>query len=180
MASPVAPAAPPEVAPSLSPEDLSTLRHSASHVMAQAVVELFPGTKLAIGPSTDEGFYYDFDSPHTFTTEDFEPIEKRMKEIIKGNFAFELKPVAREEALEHFRKEAEVYKVDLIEGFPPDEPVSYYQHSTFSDLCRGPHLPSTGKIGAYKLLSVAGAYWRGNESNKMLQRIYATAYATKP
>lgn len=179
MASPVVAAAPAEVAPSLSPEDLSALRHSTSHVMAQAVVELFPGTKLAIGPSTDEGYYYDFDSPHTFTADDFEAIEKRMAEIIKGDYAFELKPVDRNEALEYFRKEGEIYKVDLIEGFPADEPVSYYQHSSFSDLCRGPHVPSTGKIGAFKLLSVAGAYWRGDESNKMLQRIYGTAYATQ-
>jgi len=160
-------------------EELRALRHSASHVMAQAVTELFPDTKLAIGPPTDEGFYYDFDSPHRFSEEDFEKIEARMREIVAEDFAFTCKPVTREEALEHFRREGENYKVELIEGLPAEEPITYYEHSTFSDLCRGPHVPTTGRIGAFKLLSVAGAYWRGDENNQMLQRIYGTAYPTQ-
>jgi threonyl-tRNA synthetase len=162
-----------------SAEHLRALRHSASHVMAQAVTELFPDVKLAIGPPTDDGFYYDLDSPHTFTAEDFEKIEGRMREIVKGNHPFTCKPVSREEALAHFRETGQDYKVELIEGFDPEAPISYYEHSTFSDLCRGPHVAATGEIGAFQLLSVAGAYWRGDEHNKMLQRIYGTAYATQ-
>jgi len=162
-----------------SPEELHALRHSASHVMAQAVTELFPGTTLAIGPSTDDGFYYDFDSPHTLTTEDFQAITDRMNEIIRGDHAFQYREVTRDEALAHFREKGEVYKVEIIEDLPENEPISYYEHDTFRDLCRGPHVPSTKGIGAFRLLSVAGAYWRGSEKNKMLQRIYGTAYPTE-
>lgn len=158
---------------------LRALRHSTSHVMAQAVTELFPGTRLAIGPPTNEGFYYDFESEHRFSEEDFEAIEARMREIVRGNFAFGCRAVTREEALDHFRSEGEHYKVELIEALPPDEPITYYEHDTFSDLCRGPHVSATGEIGAFKLLSVAGAYWRGDENNPMLQRIYGTAYPTQ-
>ncbi len=162
-----------------SPEELHALRHSASHVMAQAVTELFPGTILAIGPSTDDGFYYDFDSPHTLTTEDFEAITDRMNEIIRGDHAFQYREVTRDEALAYFREKGEIYKVEIIEDLPADEAISYYEHDTFRDLCRGPHVPSTKAIGAFQLLSVAGAYWRGSEKNKMLQRIYGTAYPTQ-
>ncbi|HEY3266395.1 MAG TPA: threonine--tRNA ligase [Armatimonadota bacterium] len=168
-----------EQKPATSPEQLLRVRHSAAHVMAQAVTELFPGTKLAIGPATEEGFYYDFDSPHTFTQDDFEAIEKRMREIVKENVPFTCRPVSREEALAQFEKEGETYKTELIESFDPEAPITYFEHSTFSDLCRGPHVPRTGNIKAFKLLSVAGAYWRGDEHNKMLQRIYGTAYPNK-
>jgi threonyl-tRNA synthetase len=162
-----------------TPDELHALRHSASHVMAQAVTELFPGTILAIGPSTDDGFYYDFDSPHALTTEDFEAITDRMREIIGGDHAFQYREVTRDEALAYFREKGEIYKVEIIEDLPADEPISYYEHDSFRDLCRGPHVPSTKAVGAFQLLSVAGAYWRGSEKNKMLQRIYGTAYPTQ-
>lgn len=162
-----------------SPEELQALRHSAAHVMAQAVTELFPGTRLAIGPATDDGFYYDFDSPHTFSTDDFEAIEQRMRAIIAEDVPFVCKAVGRDDAMTRFLNEGETYKVEILKDLPADEPITCYEHSNFSDLCRGPHVPSTGRIGAFKLLSVAGAYWRGDEKNKMLQRIYGTAYATQ-
>jgi threonyl-tRNA synthetase len=162
-----------------SPDELHALRHSAAHVMAQAVTELFPGTKLAIGPATDDGFYYDFDSPHTFSNDDFEAIENRMRAIVAEDVPFLCKAVGRDDAMTRFANEGEIYKVEILRDLPADEPVTYYEHSNFSDLCKGPHVPSTGHIGAFKLLSVAGAYWRGDEKNKMLQRIYGTAYPTQ-
>ncbi|RTZ92114.1 MAG: threonine--tRNA ligase, partial [Deltaproteobacteria bacterium] len=154
---------------------LDTLRHSASHVMAQAVKDLYGDVKLAIGPSIEDGFYYDFDAPVRFTEEDLEKIEKRMAEIVKENLPFEREEMTREEAIEFFRKRGEPYKVELLEDME-DDTVSLYRQGDFVDLCRGPHVPSTGKIGAFKLLSLAGAYWRGDERNKMLQRIYGTAF----
>jgi threonyl-tRNA synthetase len=156
-------------------EDLEVLRHSTSHLMAQAVKELFPDAKVAIGPSIDTGFYYDFDYAPGFTEDDLVKIEQRMAEIAKKDISIERKVVKKEEALEMFKKQGEVYKVDLLEAIGDDE-VSMYTQGGFTDLCRGPHVQSTGMIKAFKLLSLAGAYWRGDEKNKMLTRIYGTAF----
>ncbi len=161
-----------------SPEGLEIYRHSTSHVMAHSVKDLFPGTMVAIGPATDEGFYYDFDMERALTPEDLEKIEKRMKDIIKKNSPFLRKEIRRDEANEFFRRMGEDYKVEIVEEIEDDR-VSVYEEDGFVDLCRGPHLPSTGYIKAFKLLSIAGAYWRGDERNKMLQRIYGTAFADK-
>ncbi|OQA89859.1 MAG: Threonine--tRNA ligase 1 [Elusimicrobia bacterium ADurb.Bin231] len=158
--------------------DLETLRHSTSHVMAQAVCDLFPGTKIAIGPAIDDGFYYDFDTPQNFVPEDLVKIENRMKEIISGDHKFVRSEIPKKEALEYFQKLNEPYKIELINDLV-DGTISFYKHDTFTDLCRGPHLESTGKIKYFKLLSIAGAYWRGSEKNKMLQRIYGTVFNTK-
>ncbi len=170
-------------------ETLRTLRHSTSHVMAQAVQKLFPKAKLAIGPATDEGFYYDFDmtNGHTFTHEDFEKIEAEMKNIIKQNLTFEKVYVEDvDKQIEEFKSEGEIYKAELLEEHRNDKPTLYLTKDKdgnvlFSDLCAGPHVPNTSyiKTNAFKLLKVAGAYWRGNEKNKMLQRIYATAFWNK-
>ena len=157
--------------------ELQTLRHSASHVMAQAVKRLFPEVKLAIGPAIDTGFYYDFDSEHTFTTEDLEKIEAEMKKIAKENLKIERFELPREEALELMKDEP--YKIELINDLPEGETISFYKQGEFTDLCAGPHVNYTSKVKAYKLLSATGAYWRGDEKNKMLQRIYATAFLTK-
>ena len=160
-----------------SPEGREILRHSTAHVMAQAVKTLYPGTKVAIGPAIEDGFYYDFDSPQTFGPAELEEIEKRMREIIARDFPFERKELTREEAVDIFREMGEDYKVELIQDLPAGvKMVSLYTQGGYVDLCRGPHLPRTGLIRAFKLLSVAGAYWRGDERNKMLQRIYGTAF----
>jgi threonyl-tRNA synthetase len=159
-------------------EGKDVYRHSASHIMAHAVKDIFPDAKLAIGPATEDGFYYDFDLDRHFTPEDLKSIEKKMKEIIKKNSPFVRKTLKKTEALELFNKMGEHYKVELLDEIE-DEVVSVYEEDGFMDLCRGPHLGSTGRISAYKLLSVAGAYWRGDEKNKMLQRIYGTAYTDK-
>ncbi|MEW6215637.1 MAG: threonine--tRNA ligase, partial [Nitrospirota bacterium] len=143
--------------------------------MAHAVKELFPDAKLAIGPATDEGFYYDFDIERAFTPEDLALIEKKMLEIIKQNNLFVRKIVSREEAIELFKRMGEDYKVELLEEIEDNE-VSLYEEDGFVDLCRGPHIDSTGQVRSFKLLSIAGAYWRGNENNKMLQRIYGTSF----
>lgn len=158
------------------PEGQEVYRHSSAHIMAQAVQKLFPGTILAIGPAIDNGFYYDFDCEKTFTPEDLEAIEQEIKRIIKEDYPFERKELSREEALDFFRKTGEHYKVELIENLPEDAVISIYQQGDFVDLCAGPHVPSTGKIKAVKLMSLAGAYWRGDENNKMLQRIYGTSF----
>jgi len=155
--------------------DLDILRHSTSHLMAQAVKELFPEARVAIGPSIDTGFYYDFDYAPGFTEEDLLKIEERMKEIAKMDIPIERKILSKEEALETFKKNGETFKVELLDGIS-DKEVSVYTQGGFTDLCRGPHLNSTGKIKAFKLLSLAGAYWRGDEKNKMLTRIYGTAF----
>jgi threonyl-tRNA synthetase len=160
------------------PEALDVLRHSTAHVMAEAVQELFPGVKVAIGPSIEDGFYYDFEYERSFTLEDLPAIEKKMAELIKANTPFERRMIPKSEALSLFAEQGEVYKVELIEDLEDGE-ISLYDQGAFTDLCRGPHLPSTGKIGAFKLLSVAGAYWRGDEKNKMLSRIYGTAFWDK-
>ncbi len=154
-----------------------TLRHTASHVLAQAVKHLKPGVKLAIGPAIDNGFYYDFDVDEPFTPEFLAAVEKEMQKLIKKNERVERFELPREEALELMKDEP--YKVELINELPEGETISFYKQGDFTDLCAGPHLPSTGKIKAVKLMSIAGAYWRGNEKNKMLQRIYGTAFTTK-
>jgi threonyl-tRNA synthetase len=160
-------------------EDLLVkLRHSASHVMAQAVQEFFPGVKLSIGPSTDDGFYYDFDYEGTFSPDDFPKLEARMREIIAQDHPFIQEEISKKEALSFFEERGEIYKVELLKAIE-DERVTLYRHDAFVDLCRGPHVASTGEIKAFKLLSVAGAYWRGDERNKMLQRIYGTAFPTQ-
>ncbi len=157
--------------------ELQTLRHSASHVLAQAVKRLYPDVKLAIGPSIDTGFYYDFDTEHTFTMEDLEKIEAEMKKIAKENLKIERFELPRAEALELMKDEP--YKIELINDLAEDAVISFYKQGDFVDLCSGPHIAYTSKVKAYKLLSATGAYWRGNEKNKMLQRIYGTAYQTK-
>jgi threonyl-tRNA synthetase len=154
-------------------------RHTSSHVLAQAVQRLFPGTKLAIGPAIDDGFYYDFDTEVTFTPDDLAKIEAEMEKIIKEDLPLVRKEISREEAIAFFKEKGENYKVELIEDLPEDAGISVYQQGDFIDLCAGPHVPSTGKIKAFKLMSVAGAYWRGSEKNKMLQRIYGTSFAKK-
>jgi threonyl-tRNA synthetase len=160
-------------------DELRTLRHSASHVLAQAVKRLFPDTKLAIGPAIDNGFYYDFDTEHPFTPEDLETLEKEMKKIVKENLKIERFELPREEALALMKEKNEPYKVELIEDLPDDAVISFYKQGEFTDLCAGPHVRYTSKVKAYKLLNVAGAYWRGSEKNKMLQRIYGTAFLNK-
>jgi len=154
------------------------VRHTASHVMAQAVRKLFPDTTLAIGPAIQEGFYYDFDTSATFSPEDLEKIEAAMAAIVAADLPLQRKEMSREEAIEFFRERGEKYKVELLEGIA-EGTVSVYSQGDFVDLCRGPHLPSTGRLRAYKLLSIAGAYWRGDERNPMLQRIYGTAFPSQ-
>ena len=160
-----------------SEEGLAVLRHSTSHLMAQAVGNLFPGTKFGIGPAIAKGYYYDFDSEHVFTPEDLVKIEKEMNRLVKEKHSYARKEVPRAEALAYFKDLGEGYKVELIEGLPEDAIISMYTQGNFTDLCAGPHLPSTSSIKAFKLMSLAGAYWRGSEKNKMLQRIYGTAFA---
>ncbi len=157
---------------------LERLRHSAAHVMASAVKSLFPEAKVATGPAIETGFYYDFDVERPFTQEDLLKIEGRMAEIVAQNLPFERVEVSRAQAQQHFSERREDYKLQILEAIPENELVTYYRHGDFIDLCRGPHLRTTGELGAFKLLSVAGAYWRGDEKNKMLQRIYGTAFAT--
>lgn len=162
-----------------SEESKEILRHSTAHVMAQAVKRLFPEVKVAIGPAIENGFYYDFDKPEPFTQQDLGLIEKEMKKIIKEDLPIDGKEVSREEALKFFRESDEIYKVELIEDMPDVDKVTLYSQGEFVDLCRGPHVESTGKLKEFKLLSIAGAYWRGSEKNKMLQRIYGTAFPTR-
>ena len=153
-----------------------TLRHSASHVMAQAIKRLWPDAKLAIGPAIENGFYYDIDMEHVLTPEDLAKIEDAMKKIVKENFPIEKAVMSRDEALKFFADKKEDYKVELIQDLPADAVISTYKQGEFTDLCAGPHVASTGKVKAFKLQSLAGAYWRGDEKNKMLQRIYGTAF----
>lgn len=160
-------------------EGLHAIRHTAAHVMAQAIQHLFPGTKFAIGPAIANGFYYDLDSEHVFTPEDLATIEKEMAKIVKANNPLVRSELSRADALAMFAKMEEPYKVELINDLPEDAIISIYQQGDFLDLCAGPHCPTTGRVKAFKLQSIAGAYWRGNEKNKMLQRIYGTAFNTK-
>ncbi len=154
-------------------------RHTASHVLAQAVKAVRPNVKLAIGPAIDNGFYYDFDSEETFSNEDFQRIEKEMERVIKANYPIERFELPREAAIALMQEKGEPYKVELINDLPEDAIISFYKQGDFTDLCAGPHLPSTGYVKAVKIMSVAGAYWRGSEKNKMLQRLYATAFPKK-
>ena len=154
-------------------------RHSSTHIMAQAVKELFPTAQLTIGPALEDSFYYDFAYDRPFTPEDLDNIEQRAREIAKRKLAVTRRDLTKQEALQLFRARGEQYKVELIEGFPDREPISVYTQGEFVDLCRGPHVPSTGHVGALKLLTTAGAYWRGDERNPMLQRIYGTSFPTK-
>ena len=160
-------------------DGLQVLRHTASHILAQAVQRLYPGTKLAIGPAIDDGFYYDFDKEGGFAPEDLEKIEAEMKKIVKENLKVETFTKPRAEAIEYLRSKGEDYKVQLVEGLPEDAVISFYKQGEFTDLCAGPHVLYTKAVKAFKLLSLAGAYWRGDEKNKMLSRIYGTAFETK-
>ena len=161
------------------PEGLEVIRHSCAHLMAQAVKELFPGAQVTIGPVIEDGFYYDFAFDRPFTTEDLAAIEQKMKELAKQNFPVQRSEKSRDDAIAFFRGLGEDYKAEIIESIPADEHLSLYQQGDFIDLCRGPHVPSTGKLKAFKLTKVAGAYWRGDSRNEMLQRIYGTAWPDK-
>ncbi len=160
-------------------EGLEVYRHTCAHVLAQALKTIYPTCKLAIGPVIDNGFYYDVDFKTPITMEDFSKIEAEMKKIVKSNLPIERFTLPREEAIAFMSKYHEKYKVELIQDLPEGEEISFYRQGAFTDLCRGPHLPSTGKIKAFKLVSIAGAYWRGDEKKKMLTRIYGTAFAKK-
>ena len=172
---PLEPSAEVELVPWEADEAAWVYRHSLSHVMAQAVRRLFPEARLAIGPAIDDGFYYDFDVPEPFSTEDLTRIEKEMKRVVRQNHRFEREEVSRDEALLRLRDEP--YKLEILDELEDGESLTFYRDGDFVDLCRGPHVLSTGQVRHYKLLSVAGAYWRGDEGNKMLQRIYGTAFA---
>jgi threonyl-tRNA synthetase len=166
-----------EVITRKSPEALDLIRHDAAHVMAEAVQELFPGTQVTIGPSIENGFYYDFARNEPFSTDDFPRIEEKMREIVARNKPLERRTLPRDKAIEFFEKKGEQYKVELIRDLPADQEISLYSQGEWADLCRGPHLPSTGHVGkAFKLTKLAGAYWRGDSKNAMLQRIYGTAW----
>lgn len=160
-----------------TPEGEEIIRHSTAHLMADAVTRLFPKTKVAIGPSIENGFYYDFDPETQFTEENLVEIEKEMKKIVKENVKIERVLMTREDAIEHFKKLDEIYKVEIIESIAQGEILSFYKQGEFIDLCRGPHVPSTGYLKSFKLKNVAGAYWRGDSKNKMLQRIYGLAFS---
>jgi threonyl-tRNA synthetase len=161
-------------------EGLETIRHDTAHILAMAVQELFPGTQVTIGPVIENGFYYDFARKEPFTEDDLKKIEDKMKEIVDRDVVTKREVWSREKAIEHFKKKGEIYKAELIESIPQGEDVSIYFHGDWHDLCRGPHLSSTGKIGKYfKLMKVSGAYWRGDSNNEMLQRIYGTSWATQ-
>jgi threonyl-tRNA synthetase len=161
------------------PEGLEVLRHSTAHLLAHAVKELFPDAQVTIGPVIDDGFYYDFSYKRPFTPEDLGAIEKRMAEISKRDLKIERRVWDRSQAIQFFKDQGEHYKAQIIESIPGDEAISLYQQDNFTDLCRGPHVPSTGKLKVFKLMKVAGAYWRGDSHNEMLQRIYGTAWAKK-
>jgi len=157
---------------------LEILRHSTAHLLAQAVQQLFPGTQVTIGPTVEDGFYYDFASDHNFSLEDLEKIEAKMQELVADDLEVSRLVYSREQAVEMFREMGEHYKVEIIEELPEGEEISVYQQGDWMDLCRGPHVPSTGKLGAFKLTKVAGAYWRGDANNQQLQRIYGTAWSS--
>jgi threonyl-tRNA synthetase len=168
-----------EIVTPKSEAGLDTIRHSTAHLMAMAVQELFPGTQVTIGPVIENGFFYDFGTDRPFTDDDLRLIEEKMSEIVKRDLPVRREELSRDEAIATFEKLGEKYKVEIIKGIPGDEPLSIYRQGEWFDLCRGPHVPSTGRLGAFKLTSVAGAYWRGDEHNAMLQRIYGTAWADK-
>ena len=166
-----------EIVTPTTEEGRDVLRHSTAHLMAHAVQELFPGTQVTIGPVIENGFYYDFATDRTFTEEDLRLIEERMGEIVKRDLPVQREEFSRDDAIAEFESMGEAFKAEIIRGIPQDEVLSVYRQGNWKDLCRGPHVPSTGRLGAFKLLSVAGAYWRGDEKNQMLQRIYGTAWA---
>jgi threonyl-tRNA synthetase len=160
-------------------DGLEVIRHSTAHLLAMAVKELFPQVQVTIGPTIEDGFYYDFSSGHAFTPEDLLAIEKRMSELVRANIEITRSEMTRDDAVEFFRQLGEEYKAEIIASIPDTEPLSLYTQGEFTDLCRGPHVPSTGKLKAFKLMKVAGAYWRGDSNNEMLQRIYGTAWRDK-
>ena len=160
-------------------DELSRIRHSCAHVLATAVLRIWPDAKLDIGPPTEEGFYYDFDLEHRFTPDDFEKIEAEMKKVVKENQVFEFSEMSREEAKSHYEKEEQQYKLERIDDIPEDEKITFFRNGEFFDLCAGPHVPRTGNVKAFKLLRLAAAYYRGNEKNPQLQRIYGTAFKNK-
>ena len=161
-------------------EGLETIRHDTAHILAMAVQELFPGTQVTIGPVIENGFYYDFARKESFTKEDLEKIEKKMHEIIERDEPTRREVWDREKAINHFNKNGETYKAEIIQSVPKDEEVSIYFHGKWHDLCKGPHLLSTGKIGKFfKLTKVSGAYWKGDSNNEMLQRVYGTSWSTQ-
>ncbi|HUN67190.1 MAG TPA: threonine--tRNA ligase, partial [Burkholderiales bacterium] len=162
-----------------SPEGVEILRHSTAHLLAHAVKELFPDAQVTIGPVIENGFYYDFAYKRPFTPEDLAAIEKKMAELAKRDFAVTRKVLSRNDAAKFFRDQGEIYKAEIIQSIPEDQEISLYSQDKFTDLCRGPHVPSTGKLKVFKLMRVAGAYWRGDSRNEMLQRIYGTAWASK-
>ena len=161
------------------PDALEIIRHSTAHLLAQAIKELYPSAQITIGPVIEEGFYYDISYEQQFTPDDLQKIEKRMKELAKKDFQVSRSVMPRDEAVKFFRDMGEEYKAEIIEAIPSDEPLSLYSQGDFTDLCRGPHVPSTGKLKAFKLMKLAGAYWRGDSNNEMLQRIYGTAWTNK-
>ena len=161
------------------PEGLEVLRHSTAHLLAYAVKELFPKAQVTIGPVIEDGFYYDFSFERPFTPEDLVAIEKKMAEIAKQDLPVHRKVMARDEAVKYFLSIGEKYKAEIIGAIPANEPISLYGQGNWIDLCRGPHVPSTGKLKVFKVMRVAGAYWRGDSKNEMLQRIYGTAWATQ-
>jgi threonyl-tRNA synthetase len=179
VSTPVPDGAKVEIVTPKSAEGIDTIRHSTAHLMAMAVQELFPGTQVTIGPVIEHGFYYDFGTDRPFTDEDLRRIEEQMQEIVKRDLPVRREEMSRDEAIAAFEKMGEQYKVEIIQGIPGDEALSVYRQGEWFDLCRGPHVPSTGRLGAFKLTSVAGAYWRGDSRNAMLQRIYGTAWADK-
>lgn len=160
-------------------DGLEVIRHSTAHLLAQAVKELFPDAQVTIGPVIDNGFYYDFAYERPFTPEDLQKIEKKMQELVKQNLPITRSIMSREDAIEYFRGIGEQYKAEIIEDIPLREDLSLYQQGEFTDLCRGPHVPSTGKLKSFKLMKLAGAYWRGDSNNEMLQRVYGTAWKDK-
>ena len=162
-----------------NPEGLEVIRHSTAHLLAYAVKELFPDAQVTIGPVIEHGFYYDFSYTRPFTPEDLESIEKKMTEIANRDLPITRKVLLRNDAVKYFKSIKENYKAEIIESIPADQEVSLYTEGEFTDLCRGPHVPSTGKLKVFKLMKVAGAYWRGDSKNEMLQRIYGTAWTNK-
>lgn len=160
-------------------EGLDIIRHSTSHLMAQAVKQLYPEAQVTIGPVIEDGFYYDFSYPEGFTPDDLDKIQQRMEDIVKQDLPVEREEISRDQGIEMFREMGEIYKAEILEDIPRDEVLSVYRQGDFVDLCRGPHVPSTGKLKAFKLMKLAGAYWRGNSDNEMLQRVYGTAWQDK-
>ncbi|MEN9706273.1 MAG: hypothetical protein RLZZ393_2152, partial [Pseudomonadota bacterium] len=158
-------------------DGLDVIRHSTAHLLAMAVKQLYPEAQVTIGPVIDDGFYYDFSYSRPFTPEDLEAIEKRMAELAKADHPVQRRELPRDEAVQHFLGLGEKYKAEIIASIPADQPIGLYGQGGWEDLCRGPHVPSTGKLKVFKLMKVAGAYWRGDSRNEMLQRIYGTAWA---